>query len=109
MGVSDLNKLISLAKPTKRFDYKYVMIDMSNMIVTYLFRWFSRLPSTKEIKFDNYTVKSVKGGGIIVENIEKIMTDLRSEVVGDISEIVIKLNKIYSKSRTGLSDFTFFL
>ena len=95
MGVSDLNKLISLAKPTKRFDYKYVMIDMSNMIVTYLFRWFSRLPSTKEIKFDNYTVKSVKGGGIIVENIEKIMTDLRSEVVGDISEIVIKLNKIY--------------
>ena len=99
MGVTDLNKIIKTATPVKHDDYTYVLVDMSNMLVTYLFRWYARFPTTKEINFKNYDVTMNKGA-LIVENIEDLMTSLRSYVMGDVTKAVRDLLELYPKLKS---------
>lgn len=94
MGVTDLNKLIALAEPVDHDDYSYVLVDMSNMIVTYLFRHFARIPTTKRIDFENYSVVMDKGG-LQIMNIEDVMVSIRSDVMADIIKSVNDLTSIY--------------
>ena len=99
MGVTDLNKLIATGKPVKRDDYEYVIIDMSNMLITYLFRWYARLPTAEEIEFENYTVK-IPGGKLIIENINEVMLQLKEGVLTDVMSVVGKLKTYYSNLKS---------
>lgn len=89
MGVSDLNKIVSQFPIVDEFvDYNYILIDCSNLIVTYLFRHFAKLKSSQIINLDNYTVESEKSYPFILMSVEEQIKRLGEKIINDVDLLI---------------------
>lgn len=104
MGVKDLNKIVKEFPIVSEedVDYNYVLIDCSNLIITYLFRHFAKLDSTNEMTLGKWTVKTDKAFPLITKSIKEQIDFLIENIIHDLNVLLTicvdhfdSLEKIY--------------
>ena len=114
MGVKDLNK-IAEAKGEDNENagfpfveeglYDHIIIDCSNLIVTYLFRHFSRIPSADRFSTAKYDVVTSSSFQLKLMDARDQMKYLVDHVVKDVKDLLTKcMNSLTSSHIVLVSD-----
>lgn len=92
MGVKDLNNLVSeFPKVESDFrNYENILIDCSNVIVTFIFRYFGKLQKTDSLNLGKYTINTSKTQQLILLPVNEQINELTDSIIKDIKLMLDK-------------------